>query len=64
MHEMTSWTRLVWETVLTMLEEGTQACSITDNPMTIDCEGILDAPLGRREALEDKRKRRSETYSR
>ncbi len=36
---MTLWTRLVWDTLATMLEEGTEDCDITDNPMTISCTG-------------------------
>ena len=61
MHEMTSWTRLVWETVLTMVEEGSEACGITDNPTTIDCsvKGVIGAEKQRAEGRRKREKRES-----
>ncbi len=37
MDDMTSWSRLVWDTLTTMMADGTDDCTITDNPMTIVC---------------------------
>ncbi len=45
--DMTSWTRLVWDTLAVMLADGTDDCDITDNPMTIDCDNSAERRPGR-----------------
>jgi len=36
---MAAWTVLSWEKAIYMLEQGTQACNINENPLFISCPG-------------------------
>ena len=45
---MTSWVRLTWDTVAQMLRDGTQDCTITQNAMTIECQGSQQGSKARK----------------